>query len=55
MSGSSKATPDCQGRPRPRLCHDVAACRRITAEAWAARPWSQRVGEALSHALQLLW
>lgn len=34
---------------------DVAVSTRITPEAWAARPWSQRLREALSRALERLW
>ncbi|MBX3634810.1 MAG: cardiolipin synthase B [Rubrivivax sp.] len=34
---------------------DVAASRRVTPEAWASRPWTQRLREALARAFEPLW
>lgn len=34
---------------------DVAASTRITPEAWAARPWTQRLRELLARVLEPLW
>jgi cardiolipin synthase len=44
------------GDAMTRMFHqDVAASTRITPEAWAARPWSQRLREVLSRAFEPLW